>query len=163
MSPEDISERLFAKIANFLSYRARTKKEVLGRLARYLAKTKYSPEEKEEVIASIVLRLEEMYLLNDEAFVQTYIRQKSESKTPLSNKAMHLKLAGLGISSDLLAKYLSDKSGGDEVVRALKMADKKMKSLASLPLKERKAKLYRFLAGKGFSSEAIKAGLTRQV
>jgi len=157
MTLEDLSARLLTKIGNYLSYRIRTKKEINDKLIQYLAKFDYSIAEKETIKAKIILDLEELKLIDDDAFAQTYVRQKNESKKPLSNRVLRLKLTKLGISTELLDKYVPKNSSEGEYEKALKVFERKLRNVHLGDDRAAKQRLYRFLAQRGFSSTVIKS------
>ncbi|WP_300410497.1 RecX family transcriptional regulator [Lagierella sp.] len=136
----------YSKAINFISYRIRTRKEIVDKL------------KKEGVdfiqINKILDKLEENGYIDDESFAKSYYESKSRINA-WSNKKIEYELKNKGISQDILNPLLLDHEDND-YKNARLLALKKMpiwrKKYEGFKLKN---KLYTFLASKGFKYDVI--------
>ncbi|HFI0214170.1 TPA: recombination regulator RecX [Streptococcus suis] len=129
----------------FISFKQRTRKEVLDYLAKY------------EIVGTtalkIVANLEEDKWIDDKAYVETYIRQNglSGDKGPAM---LRQKLMTKGISKSLIDGGLAEVDFSD---LAGKVAEKLLRKYQNkLPLRALQDKLVQGLMAKGFSYELAK-------
>lgn len=128
---------------NLLAKYYKTEKELTKKL-----------QEKEynlETIAAVINKLIELGYLNDEMYVEAYIRSKENTNATINKKTIYNKLLMKGIDKELIQKSLEN-AEIDEYDVALKAAEKKLRTLKGSP-REKKAKLYSYLYGKGFEYE----------
>jgi regulatory protein len=141
--PEDI-ERAFNYSLKYLSFRARSFKEVYD----YLSRKNFS----EDTINSVLKRLANLKFLNDEEFARSWIesrqKHKGKSKLVLRNE---LKLKGL--EDDVIKPLLNEAEDDFETARVL--FEKKKKTLGRLPKEKFKRKMAGFLSRRGFSFSVI--------
>lgn len=142
--------KLYAKAIHYLSFGLRSKKEMKD----YLLKQGENSSINQELIETILEKLEVQGYLNDLEFAKAYVRTKSQ----LNRKGPRL------IQQDLLKKGLKD----DDIRQALdeyskqeihenihRLADKFIRSKSKLPPKMLEGKLYQHLLTKGFESALI--------
>ena len=93
--------------------------------------------------------------LDDARMAASHIRfyQDSRSKARIKQD-----LIGKGISSDVIERVLEEEYTGDEQMLIEKLLDKKGYDKENATYEQR-AKMYRFLAGRGFSSDSISRAL----
>lgn len=134
----------------YISFKQRTKKEVLDYLAKY--EISGAPAQK------IVANLEEDKWIDDKAYVEAYIRQNglSGDKGPAM---LRQKLMTKGVSKSLI-------DGGLAEVDFLDLADKVAEKLLrkyqnKLPLRALQDKLVQGLMAKGFSYELAKQSMNQ--
>lgn len=134
----------------YISFKQRTKKEVLDYLAKY--EISGAPAQK------IVANLEEDKWIDDKAYVEAYIRQNglSGDKGPAM---LRQKLMTKGVSKSLI-------DGGLAEVDFLDLADKVAEKLLrkyqnKLPLRALQDKLVQGLMAKGFSHELAKQSMNQ--
>lgn len=106
-----------------------------------------------EDIEKVIGRLEELRYINDEDYLRYYINDQLTLR-PQGIRLVRQKLMRRGIQGDQVEKEL-EKHHYREKERAQKAAQKKEKLLKELPLHEKKQKLFRFLASRGFDFETI--------
>lgn len=128
---------------NLLSKYYKTKQELVKKLKE--------KEYKEDTIKAVIDRLEELGYLNDEQFVEVFIRSKQDTSQGLNKRILYNKLLQKGIDKELIQQSLEN-SDIDEYQNALSVAEKKLRSLKG-DIKSKKAKLYTFLLYKGFNYE----------
>lgn len=116
-----------------------------------LAKKLKEKEYNEETIKAVLERLAEVGYLNDEQYVEAFIRSKQDTSQGLNKRTLYNKLIQKGVDKDLIQQSLEN-SDIDEYQNAMQAAEKKMRNLKG-SLQEKKAKLYSFLYNKGFSYE----------
>lgn len=105
------------------------------------------------VIDRVVARLKEMNLIDDDKYARDYVAYRSRN-APLGAYSLQVKLQQKGIERDL-AKEASALSSEDELKLARELAAKRINRLIRYSHEERKLKLARFLASRGFSSSVI--------
>ncbi|HFI0456190.1 TPA: recombination regulator RecX [Streptococcus suis] len=134
----------------FISFKQRTKKEVLDYLAKYeIAGT---------TALKIVANLEEDKWIDDKVYVETYIRQNglSGDKGPAM---LRQKLMAKGVSKSLIDGGLAEVDFSD---LASKVAEKLLRKYQNkLPLRALQDKLVQGLMAKGFSYELAKQSIGR--
>lgn len=136
MDSEQYEKSMNAAI-RFLSYRPRSKKEIVD----FLKKKKAEAEIREKVID----RLTELGYIDDEKFASWWIEQR---------KTFRPKGAAI-IKQELKQKGVVIEGLTDDKKSAILLAEKKLKLLKNLPQLEKKSKLYGYLARRGFSSSVI--------
>lgn len=130
----------------FLSYRPRSKKELLDRLKR----KGFSVEE----INTVIRSLEQAGLINDQNLSMELFTYSLERK-PLGKKGIRAFLARRGIDKELVHKTLSAHTGDMEEESAKRFVEKKFKSLKNYPEDVVKRRLWGMLQRRGFSAEVI--------
>lgn len=153
INPEELKKMIIEKdyskakdiALNFLSYRARSEKELRNKLI--------SKEYDEEIIDRVVDFLKKYEYINDEKFAKSYIRDRIRLK-PVGRKKLFYDLRQKGIKSGIIDHVL-DNMDLNEVNNAEKLIKKKISNRDELDLKK-KQKIYQFLLGKGFSYDTIR-------
>ncbi len=135
-----------------LSFRPRSIKEISDKLKRYSSKKKIS----EETIDQVINYLKDQNFLNDEEFVQWWFTQR-KSFRPKGFQLIKLELLRKGIDKELIERFFADSKnkGEDEFFSAMRVIEKKINLLKNLQKEEKKAKIIRLLATRGFSWEVI--------
>ncbi|MBU0535090.1 RecX family transcriptional regulator [Patescibacteria group bacterium] len=152
---EEIFEKVYFKILNFISYNLRSEKEVADRLTKYLSKYRISSSEKNNLSAKLTSKLEEGGYLNDLNFAFTYIKSVSDSKKPVSKRKITHFLMKKGISRDMLSDALDSLPADFSLNNAVKDAEKKLRLLGNIDEFSKKRKLYDYLFRKGYDSGTI--------
>jgi len=139
------------KVFKFLSYRQRSKKEILD----YLKKKKLGEKE----IELVVKRLEKLGLINDEEFARFFIQSRIVEK-PRGKSLLIRELRQKGIEKETIDKIL-DEVKIPEVELAQKAIERKLKNFLKLSEQDARAKITSFLARRGFSWDTIKEIIDR--
>lgn len=113
-----------------------------------LLKKEYSAEEIEETIE----RLEFLKFLDDERFAKRFTENQHRLGKS-GNRLIYLKLLKKGISQEIIKKYLVDVDQEAVELLALKWLKKKQGR------ENLKARLFQYLAGRGFAYDEIKTAL----
>lgn len=130
-----------------LSYRSRSRKEMLERLKRKgFAKVQ---------INSTITFLEDTGLINDETLASTLFSHSVERKS-LGKQGINLLLAKRGINRELIDKTLAAHTEEMEKKAALEFVGKKMNTLKNYPEDVVKRRLWGMLRRRGFSTDVIK-------
>src|SRR3989344_3552409 len=128
MSSDNDLQELFNKAYFFLKFRPRTKKEMRDYLYKKIQKRHFSRADADEVI----VQLEEQGMIDDKAFVEWFIDQRSRTK---QKGAFVLKgeLLRLGIPKDLIDQRLEESPIEEEdlALNALKSKWHRFKNLES--------------------------------
>lgn len=132
----------------FISFKQRTKKEVLDYLEKY--------EIAGATALKIVANLEEDRWIDDKAYVETYIRQNglNGDKGPVM---LRQKLMTKGISKSIIEDGLTEVDFSDLAERVAEKLCRKYQS--KLPLRALQDKLVQGLMAKGFSYELAKQSI----
>jgi len=141
------THNLFGKVLRFLSYRARSEKEITD----YLSKKEAGPIEQQKIIR----KLKKLNFLNDSEFARSWISNRV-SVGGSGKRKIYLELCQKGVSKEIVEKTLNIISQNQEIESAEILIVKKTKnSSGSLGFKE-KQKLKAFLFRRGFDYQTIK-------
>jgi regulatory protein len=110
-----------------------------------------------DVITRTIDRLIELQLLDDLAFAQQWIDERSGRKG-LGPRALRSELIGKGIAAEVIDEALL--GAPDEEAQAAELASKLYRRVASKPLAEQGGRLLKMLVAKGYSYDAAKAGVS---
>lgn len=134
-------EKFFNSSLHFLSFRARSEKEVLDNL-----KKKEAPI---EIIEKIIQKLKELKFLDDKEFAKAWIEQRSAFK-PRSSKVLKIELRQKGISEDIIEEFIEVKN---DLALAKKLFEKNKRKFKGEDWFNKAAG---FLQRKGFDWDIIK-------
>lgn len=161
-------EKFYPKILKFVATRARSKKETVDRLKKYLQLSDLPADEVEATIAAIILRLEEDRFIGDERLAKDFVSSIFNSSKPRGKQYVMRYLMQKGVPRSIIESALSKVDTEDEFTPALAAAEKKLRLLkASSNQKsvknnfDLKRKLYAHLVGKGFSMDIISRVIDR--
>jgi len=112
----------------------------------------------ESVARAVLDRFEQVELVDDQAFAQSYVRQRAETRK-LARPALRMELQRKGVDRDLVEQALAQRTDDDERADAVELARRKLPSgpalQAQLADRETKQKLIRrmvsALARKGYA------------
>jgi len=139
------------KASNYAMYllakKDRTKKEITIKL-----KDKGFDD---EIIHSVMDKLEEYNYINDEAYCEKYINDKTKFSKYGVNK-IKLKLYAKGVDKEIISKEIVKIDNDLELENALVLAQKKLSSIKESDKYKIKAKLSNHLMTKGFSYDTIR-------
>ncbi|MDY2918852.1 MAG: regulatory protein RecX [Anaerococcus sp.] len=143
-----IEENSYNKAKNYVLKRISYANKTSFELRNILMNKDYDPS----IIDRVMDFLDDYHLVDDEAYVRSFIRDKSEINSWPRNK-ISFKLRAKGIDEELIARALDELiDSDDEYEKALYFAEKKARGDYSF---ENKNKVYRHLASKGFSYDII--------
>lgn len=144
---EDNKKRAFHVSLHYLSYRRRTQWE----LEEYLKKKGFS----EEIISIAVEKLKYYNMIDDEAYVKSYIAEKKLGN-PVGRKKLIFDLEKKGIHKELLNSIDQYFTQEDEYHQGKKLAVKYNKKYRKISPKERAYKIGQAGQRRGFSWEIMK-------
>lgn len=130
----------------YLSYRSRSKKELLDRLKR----KGFSDVQ----ISLAIQSLESAGLINDQKLAEE-ILQYSKDRKPLGKKGIESLLAKRGIDKELIRTMLSAHSADMEEESARQFVEKKFKWMKNYPEDIVKRRLFGMLQRRGFPTDVI--------
>lgn len=145
----DTLEKAQQRAVNFIAYRPRTEREVRQRLKKAGAD--------DETAASVVMRLKNAGLLDDEAFGKAWVESRVRSN-PRSRRMLAWELRQKGVGDEEVQAALE---GVDDEEAALQAARKRWPKVKSLEPRERRRKLSEFLARNGFDFQTIESVIAR--
>ena len=141
LQQEGSLEAAYEQSLNFLSYRPRSRAEVVA----YLRKRELSDDQIEQVIA----RLERVGLVDDEAFTRFWVENREQFR-PRGPRALRYELRGKGIAPELIEEALAAIDFTDSAYRA---ASKKVRQFGRLEEPQFRRKMIDYLARRGFDYE----------
>ncbi|MBI3161012.1 MAG: RecX family transcriptional regulator [Chloroflexi bacterium] len=140
---DDSREWAYQQAMLFLSYRARSEKEIRQNLQKH--------EMPEDVIEETLQKLRSAGLANDNEFAQTWVENRSTFR-PRSRRALTMELRQKGLDDEIVRAAVS---GVDEEALACEAAQKRATRLEGLEWNEYRKKLSEFLARRGFPYPVI--------
>ncbi|MBI5194773.1 MAG: regulatory protein RecX [Nitrospirae bacterium] len=149
-SPEAEYLKAKAYALKLLSYRSRSRKEIVEKLG----KKGFSQGETERVISY----LKNTEFIKDETLARQILRTALERKN-LGRQGIKMLLSKRGIEKDLIKETLSGLTDEEEQDAALRLAEKKLKNLKGQQKNTIKQKLWRALQRKGFPADIINSVL----
>ena len=147
---EQLHETARAIVLRQLTASAKSRQQLEDKLA-----DKDSPE---SVARAVLDRFEQVELVDDQAFAQSYVRQRAETRK-LARPALRMELQRKGVDRDLVEQALAQRTDDDERADAVELTRRKLPSgpalQAQLADREAKQKLIRrmvsALARKGYA------------
>ena len=143
LQAEDARERAMQQAMLFLSYRARSEKEIRENLSKH--------EIPKAVIEDTIERLRQNGLANDKNFADVWIENRSTFR-PRGRRALALELRQKGIDDPTIESALEDV---DEDTLAYEAGQKKARKLRIQEWSEFRKKMSDFLSRRGFSYSVI--------
>lgn len=148
MDEDRLLEKATSLALRFLSYRQRSESEVRRRL-----ESRYSGD----VTESVVLRLKELNLLDDESFAREWTRSRSIHR-PRSASAIRRELLGKGVDRDTAQAAVETLDDEESAYRAGLRASS---SLADADYATFRRRLQGYLYRRGFSGPVIRRTANR--
>ena len=149
LQAEDARERALQQALLFLSYRARSEKEIRQNLKKH--------EYPEDAIEYTMIRLRENRLANDKEFAQAWVENRSTFR-PRSRRALTMELRQKGLDEETIKNAVSDV---DEEALAYETARKRAPRLQRLEWGAFRKKLSEHLARRGFPYSVVSSVVTR--
>ena len=149
LQAEDMRERALQQALLFLSYRARSEKEIRQNLKKH--------EYSEDAIEHTMSRLRENRLANDNEFAQTWVENRNTFR-PRSRRALTMELRQKGLDVETVNAAVSEV---DESALAYETARKRAPRLKGLEWSEFRKKLSEYLARRGFPYSVITSTVTQ--
>jgi regulatory protein len=141
---EEALQQAIARALNYLSFRPRSREEV----KRYL----HRKETPAELIDRVLERLDQLELINDQAFAEFWIESRARFN-PKGAQAIRSELRQKGVTREVVEEMVDDEQDEE---RAHQAARKKAQSLIGQPdmdFKTFRLRLGSFLQRRGFSYE----------
>jgi regulatory protein len=149
LQKEDSRERAYQQAMLFLSYRARSEKEIRQNLLKH--------EIAEEVVEETLERLRKAGLANDNEFAQAWVENRNTFR-PRSKKALAMELRQKGLDNEAIQVSLSNV---DEEALAYETGLKRASRYKGLEWSEFRKKLSEFLVRRGFSYSIVAPSVSR--
>lgn len=140
--PENPEETARGVVLRKLTGQSRSRHELNQAL-----KAKQVPE---AVAHQVLNRMEEVGLVDDAAFAREWVESRQQRRQ-LSRRALRHELQTKGVDREQIENALSTVDGGDELVAALALAERKIRSMAGLTREVQYRRLAGALARRGFS------------
>lgn len=141
---------LLNKAYFFLKFRPRSEKEVREYLYKKVKTTHWSREAADKIIE----KLKTQELINDERFIDWFIRNRTTLK-PKGEKMLRQELLQKGISKELIDNFFS-KNIIDEEPLALQILENRWPRYKNISSQKRFEKATRFLMSRGFNYDICK-------
>ena len=149
LQAEDMRERALQQALLFLSYRARSEKEIRQNLKKH--------EYSEDAIEHTMSRLRENRLANDNEFAQTWVENRNTFR-PRSRRALTMELRQKGLDEETVKQAVANV---DENALAYETAQKRAPRFKDLEWNEFRKKLSDHLARRGFPYSIVTSVVTR--
>jgi regulatory protein len=141
----DQDHRAYEAALRLLSYRPRARAELRGRLAQRAIS--------EDVIAAVLERLSRAGLVDDNAFAELWVRERSHGAGARGTAGLGAELRAKGVDAATISSAMEALDGERE--RALEAARVRLNRLAGLPYDAFRRRLGGFLQRRGFTYEAV--------
>lgn len=141
-------ERAMNYVLSLLKFSDRTRMEIIVKLKM----KKFN----DDIISSVVKRIEDMGFINDERYAEEYIMSKI--KKGKSIKFITQKLIEKGIDKNLITDIISKHKPSSEEMKKmiLEFIDKRISRISNLPFEKKYSKILNFLIRQGYSYEDVK-------
>ena len=146
---EDTRERAYQQALLYLSYRARSEKEIRQNLRKH--------EIPETIIEETLERLKNSRLADDNQFAQMWVENRNTFR-PRSKRALEIELRQKGLNTEAIQASLSDV---DEETLAYEAGLKRAARFKGQEWSEFRKKLSEFLARRGFSYSIAASTVSR--
>jgi regulatory protein len=143
LQADDTRERAYQQALLFLSYRARSEKEIRQNLKKH--------EISEAVIEGTLEQLRQAGYANDEQFARAWVENRSTFR-PRGRRALRMELRQKGLDDSIIDSVIAQV---DDDSLAYAAGEKKARKLKGLEWPEFRKKLAAFLARRGFSYATI--------
>jgi regulatory protein len=153
---DDVYQKILDKTLNFISYKIRSEKEIYDRLDTYLYKSVKPEKLREDIRKKVLEKVKKLDLIDDKGYAGTYINIKKSAKNPPGKQKVIEFLYKKGISGEIINECVEVYDFEVEKKGAMKFAKRKIKSYKSDTFKNRN-KLWKYLAGKGYSPDVIRS------
>ncbi len=130
--------------------------DALSRRNHSAAEIRKKLEKKEgerEDIEKVIRRLEELNYLNDQRFVDDWLKNRARFK-PRGIMMLRQELFKKGIKRDMIDNLVTSETV-DEIGSAMKLLEKNERKLMKLSEQDRRNKIFALLRNKGFRGETI--------
>lgn len=157
---EEKENKLLDLAINFLSYRPRSEKEVSDYLVKTICKyenLKWQDAKLSEVPTLVINKLKKYGYINDSEFIKWWIASRTRSR-PKGRRIIELELIRKGINRDEIQNLLP-KNSQAELNLAVKVLEKKKRTLANLSTREAQRKIFNYLGSRGFNIDTIKEAI----
>jgi regulatory protein len=144
LQAQDVFEIAYEQALNFLNYRQRSQAEVRKNLQAH--------QVPDQVIASVLERLEVNGLVNDHSFAQIWVENRIEFR-PRSKKALVRELRQRGLDDEIIDQAVEQV---DEDQQAYQAAVKYLRKLNTDEWQEFRLRLTNYLLRRGFNFDVIK-------
>lgn len=109
----------------------------------------------DDVATEVLDRYEEVGLVDDEAYAQTFVRSKQAGRG-LARRALSHELRKKGVDEELAQSVLEEIDPADERARAHELVEKKLRSMHGLERAVQTRRLAGMLARKGYGPEVAR-------
>lgn len=154
---KDDFEKFYNKSLRFLSFRPRSEKEVRSHFAKASRGRGKPPSE--EIIELVIKKLKEQKFLDDKEFAKWWAEQRTLIKLK-PKRIIKMELRQKGVDDETIDELLEK---FDDVVsdleKAKRIVEKKLLKYKDFEGFEKRTRLGRFLASKGFDYDTIKSAL----
>jgi regulatory protein len=141
---EEALQQAVARALNYLSFRPRSREEV----KRYLQRKETAPE----LIDRVLERLEQLDLINDQAFAEFWIESRTGSN-PKGAQAIKSELRQKGVTREVVDEMVNDEQDEERAHQAARKKAQLLVGQPSMDFKTFRLRLGSFLQRRGFSYE----------
>jgi regulatory protein len=150
MAQDDLLEKTYQKVLNYVSYKPRSEREVVGKITFLLRKNVTDLVQAKSIQETILQRLRDAKLIGDEANITLYVQGYLNSSKPKSVSEIRSYLLSKGYATGDVNTALSSVPEDFELASAENLAQRKLKSLNKYSVFQRRQRLINFLLQKGY-------------
>ncbi len=115
-------------------------------------------EAEAEVVERVMLRLEDLHFVDDEAFAEAYVRSRQKQKGRI---ALRRDLYQKGVAEEVVDKTLEPLELAGQVEAATVLLEKNAWRFQKDDPRKNRAKAYAYLARRGFTGDVVKEALSK--
>lgn len=160
MSKVTAASKLIERLYKLFSIRGRSEKEIRDyfRAKNYKLKLKDKEQISTSLINSVIQKLKEQKLLDDQEFARAWMESRSKK---YGKNRIKQELFQKGISKEIIENVLND--GADEEKLAEQTLEKKFRIWKNLPTLEFNKKAFSFLMRRGFEYDVVKSVVEKYI
>jgi regulatory protein len=162
LSLEDLQNKLYQRALRFLSFRARSKKEISDYLQKIINKKGKKTEHTQILVDKVIKKLKSLNLINDQEFALWWIEQR-QNLNPKGKKALRLELRQKGVDQKTIEQSLASIDPLKLEESARQIIAKKVKLYPHLSSLKFKKKLLSLLLRRGFDYQLSRKVIDEKV
>lgn len=148
----ELKNDILSKLYRFLTYQERCRQDIVSKLYKLSIPERFHQD--------YIQHLEEENYLNEERFCNQFVKSKIRGNK-WGRKKVAFALQQKGVQPSDIDKALEGFSTEEYANIAIRVAEKKNKTIKTDDIWKRKQKLYKYLAQKGFETSIINTTLER--
>lgn len=161
--------RVKSKLYNLLSFKQRSRYEILQHAKKYIIAEKALSSESEKTLTEFVTIMEDMGFIDDQKYAAQYVQEKLNSPKPTSKFKIRQFLYKKQIAKSIVEVALNKISDEDQLKNAILDTTKKLRTLQNSNRSDNshnqariiKSKLIKYLINKGYDFRIANSAVDR--